>query len=98
MYVNYKKKFDKDNLLKQIVDRLEVNFKKYDFTISDSINHLHGNYEKLLFNLNQLKPYSLYDGTIFHGVVKGVTKTGKLKLETNGLTKTFDLKEIKFLY
>ena len=98
LYVNYKKKFDKDNLLKQIVDRLEVNFKKYDFTISDSINHLHGNYEKLLFNLNQLKPYSLYDGTIFHGVVKGVTKTGKLKLETNGLTKTFDLKEIKFLY
>ena len=98
LYVNYKKKFDKDNLLKQIVDRLEVNFKKYDFTISDSINHLHGNYEKLLFNLNQLKPYSLYDGTIFHGVVKGVTKTGKLKLETNGLIKTFDLKEIKFLY
>ena len=27
LYVNYKKKFDKDNLLKQIVDRLEVNFK-----------------------------------------------------------------------
>lgn len=98
LYVNYKKKFDKDNLLKQIVDRLEVNFKKYDFTISDSINQLHSNYEKLLFNLNQLKPYSLYDGTIFHGVVKGVTKTGKLKLETNGLIKTFDLKEIKFLY
>ena len=98
LYVNYKKKFDKDNLLKQIVDRLEVNFKKYDFTTLDSINQLHNNYEKLLFNLNQLKPYSLYDGTVFHGVVKGVTKTGKLKLETNGHTKTFDLKEIKFLY
>ena len=62
------------------------------------MDQLHGHYEKLLFNLNQLKSYSLQDGTIFDGVVKGVTKIGELKLETNGVSKTFDLKEIKFLY
>lgn len=98
LYVNYKKKFDRDNLLKQIVNRLEINFKKYDLEISESMDQLHGHYEKLLFNLNQLKSYSLQDGTIFDGVVKGVTKIGELKLETNGVSKTFDLKEIKFLY
>jgi BirA family biotin operon repressor/biotin-[acetyl-CoA-carboxylase] ligase len=98
LYVNYKRKFDRDNLLKQIVNRLEINFKKYDFTSSDSINELHSNYEKLLFNLNLLKPYSLQDETIFDGVIKGVTGIGELKIEINGVNETFNIKEIRFLY
>ncbi|MGB2115980.1 MAG: biotin--[acetyl-CoA-carboxylase] ligase [Flavobacteriaceae bacterium] len=98
LYVNYKRKFDRDNLLKQIVNRLEINFKKYDFSSSDSINELHSNYEKLLFNLNLLKPYSLQDETIFDGVIKGVTETGELKIEVNGVNETFNIKEIRFLY
>lgn len=98
LYVNYKRKFDTDNLLKQIVNRLEINFKKYDFSSSDSINELHSNYEKLLFNLNLLKPYSLQDETIFDGVIKGVTETGELKIEVNGVNETFNIKEIRFLY
>ena len=98
LYVNYKRKFDRDNLLKQIVNRLEINFKKYDFSSSDSINELHSNYEKLLFNLNLLKPYSLQDETIFDGVIKGVTEIGELKIEVNGVNETFNIKEIRFLY
>ena len=98
LYVNYKRKFDRDNLLKQIVNRLEINFKKYDFSSSDSINELHSNYEKLLFNLNLLKPYSLQDETIFDGVIKGVTEIGELKIEVNGANETFNIKEIRFLY
>ena len=98
LYINYKRKFDRDNLLKQIVNRLEINFKKYDFLSSDSINELHSNYEKLLFNLNLLKPYSLQDETIFDGVIKGVTETGELKIEVNGVNETFNIKEIRFLY
>jgi BirA family biotin operon repressor/biotin-[acetyl-CoA-carboxylase] ligase len=98
LHVNYKRKFDRDNLLKQIVNRLEINFKKYDFTSSDSINELHSNYEKLLFNLNILKPYSLQDETIFDGVIKGVTGIGELKIEINGVYETFNIKEIRFLY
>ena len=96
--INYKKKFDRDNLLNQIVNRLEINFKNYDFEISDSIDELHSNYEKALFNLNQQKPYGLNDGSIVDGVLKGVTKIGELKLDINGVEKTFNLKEIKFLY
>ena len=98
LYVNYKRKFDRDNLLKQIVNRLEINFKKYDFSSSDSINELHSNYEKLLFNLNLLKPYRLQDETIFDGVIKGVTEIGELKIEVNGVNETFNIKEIRFLY
>lgn len=98
LYVNYKRKFDRDNLLKQIVNRLEINFKKYDFSSSDSINELHSNYEKLLFNLNLLKPYSLKDETIFNGVIKGVTEIGELKIEVNGVNEIFNIKEIRFLY
>lgn len=98
LYVNYKRKFDKDNLLKQIVNRLEINFKKYDFVSSEYINVLHNNYEKLLFNLNLLKTYSLQDETIFDGIIKGVTEIGELKIEVNGDTKTFNIKEIRFLY
>ncbi len=58
--------------------------------------NLKADYKKLLYRLD--KPSQFYvAGELTTGVITGVTDTGKLLLSSNGETKEYDLKEIRFL-
>lgn len=56
-----------------------------------------GNYTRRLYRINELHPY-LIDGIKVHGILRGVTETGRIQLDFNGHLVDFDIKEIAFVF
>jgi BirA family biotin operon repressor/biotin-[acetyl-CoA-carboxylase] ligase len=56
------------------------------------------NYEEALFRKDVISVFEDLEGFKFNGVIKGVTDSGLLKVETDDALKLFDLKEVKLLF
>lgn len=56
------------------------------------------NYEEALFRKGVISVFEDLEGFKFNGVIKGVTDSGLLKVETDDALKLFDLKEVKLLF
>lgn len=64
--------------------------------LNGDISVLKAKYETELYLKGVEHSFERADGTFFRGKILGVTENGKLQIETEQLTLTFDLKQVKF--
>lgn len=90
------REFDLDLLLKNILDSLQNYLNSIGTT---TWNDLLDEYESALFKKNTPATFQEPNGPLFTGIIKGITKEGKLKLvlEDDSI-KEYGLKEIKLHY
>lgn len=88
--------FDLDNLLGQILENLQKYFLGNGPT---NVANLYEEYHSRLFRRGVASTFQKPNGTVFSGIIEGVSLQGKLlvKLEDERIQK-FDLKEVKLLY
>ena len=84
--------FDLDTLAKELIKQL-----KFYFEISDK-TFLNTEYEAVLFRMNKTSTFLNKSGQAFIGVIKGVSNSGKLKVQSDSITDKYDLKTIQFIY
>ena len=88
--------FDKDEVLSEILKQLQFYFELLD---SEKFEDIKSEYENLLFRKDKPSTFKTINSGTFSGIIKGVTKKGKLKVWTEDeIIKTFDLKEVTLLY
>jgi len=86
---------DKDELLKKIIDKLKMYFKLYSENGSGFLN---SEYESYLFRKDKPSTFSSHDNSLFTGIIRGVSASGKLCVQIEDFNKEFDLKELKLMY
>mgnify|MGYP001984296679 CR=1 FL=1 len=86
--------------LSEVLDYFVKSFYKYAELVSRfDFTNLHQLYEKQLFRKGKVSTFELPGGKRITGIIRGVSKNGKLILQLEDeLLKEFDLKEIKLLY
>ncbi|MDX1544416.1 MAG: biotin--[acetyl-CoA-carboxylase] ligase [Christiangramia sp.] len=88
--------FDLDELMNRILFTIQSKLKELPLVTANQILE---DYAQNMFRLNMVSAFSSPEGKHFNGIIRGVTKDGKLNLEIEeGLFKTFDLKEVQLLY
>jgi BirA family biotin operon repressor/biotin-[acetyl-CoA-carboxylase] ligase len=88
--------FNLDELLKKITDEFEEKLTEIAAEAETSILE---EYAKNMFRRDLVSTFQLPNGTYLTGIIRGVTKSGRLNLEIeDSVFKTFDLKEIKLMY
>jgi len=88
--------YDLDELLARIINRLKFYFLRVN---TDDLYNLKYEYEKQLFRKNKPSTFKDVHGNMFTGFIKGISKSGKLKvLLEDEIIQDFDLKEITLLY
>ena len=63
-----------------------------------SATFLNTEYEAVLFRMNKTSTFLNKSGQAFKGVIKGVSNSGKLKVQSDGIIDEYDLKTIQFIY
>ena len=86
---------DKDELLTEIIDKLKMYFKLYSENGSEFLN---SEYESYLFRKDKPSTFSSHDNSLFTGIIRGVSASGKLCVQMEDFNKEFDLKELKLIY
>ena len=86
---------DKDELLTKIIDKLKMYFKLYSENGSEFLN---SEYESYLFRKDKPSTFSSHDNSLFTGIIRGVSTSGKLCVQMEDFNKEFDLKELKLIY
>ncbi len=87
--------YDIETILINVVENLKVYFELLE---NHQFSQLQLEYEALLFRKNKPSTFKTSEST-FTGLVKGVTKHGKLKvLVEDDVIKTYELKEVELLY
>ena len=86
---------DKDELLTKIIDKLKMYFKLYSENGSEFLN---SEYESYLFRKDKPSTFSSHDNSLFTGIIRGVSTSGKLCVQMEDFNKEFDLKELKLMY
>jgi BirA family biotin operon repressor/biotin-[acetyl-CoA-carboxylase] ligase len=88
--------FNKDEVLSEILKQLHYYFEMLE---NENLSDLRSEYESLLFRKDKPSTFETNEGETFSGIIKGVKKSGKLKIWTEDeIIKTFDLKQVKLLY
>ncbi len=59
--------------------------------------HLQENYLSYLYQYQQVATFQRADGSIFSGIITGISDSGKLLIQNKGVVEIFDLKEVRFL-
>ncbi|WP_373516400.1 biotin--[acetyl-CoA-carboxylase] ligase [Pricia sp.] len=96
LHVLLGKTFNLDVLLRDIVNHLKKVFLGLE---QKDDAHLWIAYENALFGRGKPSTFEDNEGQRFVGLIKGVSKDGRLNVELeNAVLKTFDLKEVKLLY
>ncbi|HPF96946.1 MAG: biotin--[acetyl-CoA-carboxylase] ligase [Flavobacteriaceae bacterium] len=87
---------DTEELLHSIIKNLKHYF---SFIKQGKYESLLSKYENLLFRKDKPSTFKSADGTLFTGLIQGITQTGSLKilLEDN-VCKEFELKQVSLLY
>ena len=86
---------DKDELLTKIIDKLKMYFKLYSENGSEFLN---SEYESYLFRKDKPSTFCSHDNSLFTGIIRGVSASGKLCVQMEDFNKEFDLKELKLIY
>jgi BirA family biotin operon repressor/biotin-[acetyl-CoA-carboxylase] ligase len=85
--------FSIDNAAMQLIESLQIRFNTLEYK---DLNWLKNQYLDLLWLKNQLSLFEDENG-IFEGKIIGTDDFGRLIITQNSISKTYDLKEIKFL-
>jgi len=87
--------FDLDEVLQKIVSNLKYGFR---FLRELDAESLQSTYESKLFMKNDLATFEFLDGQSKKGIIKGITRAGKLRVEFDAEPITeFNFKEVKLL-
>jgi BirA family biotin operon repressor/biotin-[acetyl-CoA-carboxylase] ligase len=85
-----------DNLLQALLDTLQRYLNDIRSSTRDSI---FSQYENILFKKNSTATFQEPNGPLFNGIIRGITKEGKLRLSLEDESvKEYGLKEIKLHY
>ncbi len=86
--------------LEEILKMLLIQFHHYvELLTTKKFEIIKNNYQKHLFKNKKPATFKKKDGTIFTGIMQGVTDLGKLiLLEEDEIINTYDLKEIQLLF
>ncbi len=96
LYLLEKQFFDKDLLLKSVVNQLKINLKNLT---QHTEAHFWNKYHELLFKNNVVSTFEDTNGNRFVGKIIKVTAEGKLKVQMEEDSEIdFDIKEVKMLY
>ncbi|BAO74731.1 biotin--[acetyl-CoA-carboxylase] ligase [Winogradskyella sp. PG-2] len=88
--------YNKDEVLSEILKQLQYYFEILE---THKLSELKLEYESILFRKDKPSTFQTKEGETFSGIIKGVKKSGKLKVWTEDeIIKTFDLKDLKLLY
>ena len=86
---------NKDEILKELANNINRSF---DMLYSNSSEIIFKKYEELLYKINKPSTFKNLKGDSFTGLIKGVTKLGKLNIMLkNNKIESYDLKEISIL-
>lgn len=78
-------------IVKEVLNQLEAIEK-------DNFSNLKKTYEASLFRINMVSSFQQPDGTIFNGIIKGVSDSGELIIQDeNDKLLNFELKQLKLL-
>ena len=91
------KNFDLDSLLEKITEKIDQSLQNWSDLSSEELISA---YENVLFRKDVISVFEIpQKATRLNGIIRGVTREGKLKVEMeNENIQQFDLKEIKLLY
>ena len=91
------KNFDLDSLLEKITEKIDQSLQNWSDLSSEELISA---YENKLFRKDVISVFEIpQKATRLNGIIRGVTREGKLKVEMeNENIQQFDLKEIKLLY
>ncbi len=88
--------YNKDEILSEILSKLKWYFNSLKHGEYDNIQT---KYESLLFRKEKPSTFKLSNDNIITGIIKGVSKDGKLNVWLeDDIIQSFDLKEIELLY
>ncbi len=88
--------YDKDEVLSEVLKQFQFYFGMLE---AQKFSKIKAQYEALLFRKEKPSTFKTNDGTIFSGIIKGVTEHGLLNVWTEDeIIKTFDLKDVTLLY
>ncbi len=88
--------FDLEELLSELMNSLKSQFKHFQVSGFDRLKY---EYEKALFRKDVPSTFKDNSDNKFTGFIRGISDTGKLKVETEGpKIVEFDLKEVSLLY
>ena len=84
--------FDLDALANELIKHL-----KFYFEISDK-SALNAEYEAVLFGMNKASTFLNKSGQSFKGIIRGVSSSGKLKVQSENTIDEYDLKTIEIIF
>jgi BirA family biotin operon repressor/biotin-[acetyl-CoA-carboxylase] ligase len=88
--------YNKDEILSEVLKQFQFYFEMLE---AQRFSDLKAKYESRLFRRGKPSTFKTSKGTIFSGIIEGVTETGHLNIWTEDeIIKTFDLKEVTLLY
>lgn len=88
--------YDINEVAESICESIEKNLNAIDTVKGKGILE---EYQSVLFRRNKVSTFSLPNGELLTGIIKGITPTGLLKIMVEDeVLKLFDLKEIKLLF
>lgn len=91
------KQYNLDQLLRIITEHLELNLDL--LTGGVSTDRIMGKYHDHLFKIGIPSTFQIPDGPFFMGIIKGVARSGKLRVQVEDEEiKEFDIKEVKLCY
>ncbi|MGZ3883457.1 MAG: biotin--[acetyl-CoA-carboxylase] ligase [Bacteroidia bacterium] len=89
---------EKETSLDVAMDRLFVHYEKWYLRLrSGKTDEIDARYFRQLFRINEVSWFESSSGR-FEAKLHGVSESGLLLLDLNGVIKQFDLKEIKMIY
>ena len=89
--------YDIESLLITFLKSFENKIKN---VTTDDFETIKNQYESLLFKKGKVSTFKNLDGSLFLGIIKGITNSGKLilELEDGVRLETYDIKEIQLMY
>lgn len=83
------------DILEDLCQQVEQRY----LTLKNSTNNdqLRTLYLSHLYRFGEAASYQKVDGTLFTGTITGISESGKLIVENNGISEAFDVKAIRFL-
>lgn len=90
------KDFDLEGLLEKLLQAMEIRLDALDRTRHNLVLE---EYVRHMFRRDKISVFQLPDGSFFNGIIRGVTISGRLKVEIeDSALRTFDLKEVTLSY
>ena len=86
---------NKEELLHKLVKNLQRYFRLFSEKGAAVFTN---EYESYLFRKDKPSTFMLPDESLFTGIIRGVTDSGKLQLQLEDATKEFNLKELTLMY